>query len=77
MFEKVSQSLKLIKNMFWSINIYTYIYILESVVALFDGDVSDANTKVYEDGHIPFKHFFLGMFKAINNIEAAMKKQIR
>ena len=32
--------------------------ILKSAVCRIDGDVLDANTKVYGDGHAPFKHFF-------------------
>ena len=43
-----------------------------------DGYISDANTKVYGDGHAPFNHFFpFGMPKACDNTKATMKKQIR
>ena len=37
---------------------------LESAIALIcriDGDISDANTKVYVDGLAPIKHFFLSL----------------
>ena len=48
-------------------------------IPILDGDVSDANTKVYVDGSENFKNFFhfLGMSKASIYTKASLKKQIR
>ena len=53
------------------------IYVLEHSLGRIDGDVSDANTKVYGDVDAPFStllFFFLGWKQASENMGGTMKK---